>query len=207
MQFLLYFIIAYLVGSIPNAVWIGKLFFNTDVRNFGSKNAGATNTIRVLGTKIGVTVLILDILKGVLATNIPFFFNYNNINPDNQLNIEYACGIIAVFGHIFPIFAQFKGGKGVATLLGVCIALLPLPVLGSLIVFIIVFIITRYVSLSSMFAAVLLPFFSIIIFSNNATSQIIFTCLIAVIVPITHLKNIKRLLNGTESKFVFRKNK
>src|ERR1700751_673862 len=117
-------ILAYLCGSIPTAVWIGLAFYNVDVREFGSGNAGATNTFRVLGKKEGVPVLVMDIVKGILAVALAHFSDFpSHSNP--LVNYQVALGIAAVIGHIFPVFAGFRGGKGVATLVGVCLAIVP----------------------------------------------------------------------------------
>src|ERR1041384_1924996 len=114
-------ILAYLSGSIPTAVWIGQAFFNIDVREYGSGNAGATNTFRVLGKKAGVAVMMLDIFKGYTATNLAFLIGLSITGPSNSvrfINFQLVLGVIAVMGHLFPIFAGFRGGKGVATLFG-----------------------------------------------------------------------------------------
>ena len=138
-------ILAYLIGSIPTSVWIGKRFYNIDVREFGSGNAGATNTFRVLGKKAGVPVLIIDILKGSLAVALAYFSVFE-INSDNFINLQLGLGVAALCGHIFPIFAGFRGGKGVATILGIVICILPLASVFSLVVFLVVLFSARIVS-------------------------------------------------------------
>ncbi len=197
-------VLAYLIGAIPSAVWIGKIFFNTDVRNEGSGNAGATNTIRVLGTKAGIVVLLMDILKGWFAVSLASMFN---VQMDAAFLDLYRIGLAAaaVLGHIFPVYAGFKGGKGVATLLGVAIALFPWQViLIELGVFAVLFASTRYVSLGSITVAISLPFLMIFAFSGSLPLMI-FSGLIAVFIPVTHHKNIKRLFKGTENRLSFKK--
>src|SRR6202000_2366288 len=148
-------IAAYLFGSIPTAVWIGLAFFNIDVREYGSGNAGATNTFRVLGKKAGVPVMFLDILKGWTATNLAYFIGVSTTGAYHSIaytNYELALGIAAVMGHLFPVFAGFRGGKGIATLFGMVLAVNLHAALLCVGVFIIILLITRYVSLSSITA-------------------------------------------------------
>ncbi len=186
----------YLLGSLPSAVWAGRLYHKVDVRDHGSKNAGATNTFRVLGWKTGLIVLILDMIKGfaaILITRELF-----QVPPRDLLLV--LTGITAVLGHIFPLFAQFRGGKGIATLAGIAIALFPLSLLIILGVFILVFTISRYVSLSSITASLSLPFVSFFIDGNTEPQIIVFTTVIAILVPATHHKNIRRLVKGEENK-------
>ncbi len=198
-------ILAYLLGSIPFAVWIGLLFFKKDIRKEGSGNAGTTNVIRVLGWKTGIPVFLLDVMKGWLAINITMFF------PDLALTgdyIYYLGGILAVavvMGHIFPVFAGFRGGKGIATLLGVGIALYPFSGLAALGVFFIVFFLSGYVSLSSISACISFPVISFFLFGNTELPLIILSVAVAIFVPLTHTKNIRRLLSGTESRFLYRR--
>ena len=115
---------AYLIGSLPFAVWVGKLFYGIDVREFGSGNAGATNVFRVLGKKAGIPVLLLDVVKGIVAVALAHFSDFTS-HTTPLINYQIAIGIAAVIGHIFPLFAGFRGGKGVATLLGVAMAIQP----------------------------------------------------------------------------------
>lgn len=187
------------MGSIPTAVWIGKWFYSIDVREFGSGNAGATNTFRVLGKKAGVPVLIIDILKGCAAVALVFFAS---LNPGSQefFNLQLALGVAVLLGHIFPVFAGFRGGKGVATLLGVVICIMPVACSLSLLVFLATLLITRYVSLSSMFAGISFPFFLHFALHNNNDVLTIFSITVAVLLVLTHRKNIKRLLKNQESK-------
>lgn len=194
------FISAYLLGSIPTAVWVGKIFYSLDVRDFGSGNAGATNTFRVLGAKAGIPVLLFDILKGLLAVRLAFFIPELSYNVDALINFQLVLGVCALLGHIFPIFAGFRGGKGIASLLGMMLGILPAASLTCLGIFLIVFLSTRIVSVSSMAAAVCFPIIVIFIFKTEQLSMITFSVFIAAIVLITHRKNIQRLLRKEESK-------
>lgn len=196
---ILFLLGAYLLGSIPSSVWIGKRFYKTDVREYGSGNAGATNTFRVLGKKAGVPVLLIDILKGFCAVNLAYLSNY--IPNSNQfINLQLVLGIAALLGHIFPIFASFRGGKGIATLLGIILAVHFYAALFSIGIFLFVLLVSKYVSLSSMIAAITFPIIVILVFKTTVPSLIIFSLLIAIMVLITHQKNIERLLRKEESK-------
>ena len=200
------FIAAYLLGSIPTAVWWGKRYYGIDVREFGSGNAGATNTFRVLGKKAGIPVLTIDIVKGTLAVLLahfsPFIFDSNEF-----VTLELGLGIAALVGHVFPVFAGFRGGKGVATILGVVICLTPITSLMVLGVFLIVLLATRYVSLSSMTAGLSFPFFLNIVLKNQNQTLMIFSFFVAALLIITHKKNISRLLKRQETKVnLFTKN-
>jgi glycerol-3-phosphate acyltransferase PlsY len=158
---------AYFLGSIPTAVWWGKRYYGIDVREFGSGNAGATNTFRVLGKKAGIPVLCIDIVKGTLAVLLAHFSPYT-FDTNEFVNLELGLGIAALVGHVFPIFAGFRGGKGVATILGVVICLTPITSLMVLGVFLIVLLATRYVSLSSMTAGLSFPFlFEYVVLKNQ----------------------------------------
>jgi glycerol-3-phosphate acyltransferase PlsY len=202
---ILYLWIAYMIGSVPTAVWIGKAFHGIDVRDHGSGNAGATNTMRVLGWRTGVPVLLIDGIKGWLAVTLTAFTGLYHPGSDAMLNFQLSVGIMAVLGHIFPLFARFRGGKGVATLFGIVIALYPLAFLMVVCLFIIVLITTRFVSLSSMLAAVTFPFIVIYVTHIQTPSLVAFAILIAIFIPVTHHKNIVRLIRGTESRFVLKK--
>lgn len=194
-----YVLIAYLLGSIPTSVWIGKVFYNIDVREFGSGNAGATNTFRVLGKKAGIPVLIIDILKGTLAVSLSFLSVYE-VGSQGFINLQLALGIAALIGHIFPIFAGFRGGKGVATILGVVFCIMPLACSLSLLVFLFVLLSTRIVSLSSILAGASFPFFLNLLLHNENKVLAVFSVVVALLLIITHRKNIKRLLKREESK-------
>lgn len=190
---------AYLLGSVPTAVWIGKFFYKIDVREYGSGNAGATNTFRVLGKKAGIPVLFIDVLKGFAAVNLAYISDY--IPNSNQfINLQLVLGIASLIGHIFPIFASFRGGKGIATLLGIVLAVHLSGALIAIGIFILVLLITGYVSLGSITAALLFPFIVIGVFKETVPSLVIFSILIAIMVLITHQKNIERLLRREESK-------
>ncbi|MFP4365871.1 MAG: glycerol-3-phosphate 1-O-acyltransferase PlsY [Bacteroidales bacterium] len=198
---------AYLLGSVPNAVWIGKVFFNTDVREHGSKNAGSTNTIRVLGYKAGIPVLLLDILKGFLAVKMIYFTFYYIPATGEYINFQLLLGLAVITGHIFPVFANFRGGKGVATLIGVIMAIDPLSTLICIGVFMATLLTTKYVSLSSMIAGLSFPVLVIVVFNTTTSSLVIFSLIVFVLLLFTHQKNIERLVRNEESKanFLFRK--
>jgi glycerol-3-phosphate acyltransferase PlsY len=202
---LLSIVLAYLMGSIPTAVWVGKIFYNIDVREHGSKNAGATNTIRVLGARAGLPVFFIDMLKGYAAVRLLYLTDFYIPETGDFVNFQLALGLAALIGHIFPVFADFRGGKGVASLAGIVLALHPLATLFTLLVFAIVLIITRFVSLSSMIAAFTFPITLVFFFSNTTPSLIIFSMIIAILLLFTHQKNIERLLKGEESKFKIKK--
>jgi acyl phosphate:glycerol-3-phosphate acyltransferase len=190
---------AYLLGSIPSAVWIGKHFYNIDVREHGSGNAGATNTLRVLGKKAGIPVLIIDALKGYVAVMLASYSTYMPATT-SYINFQLVLGTSALLGHIFPVFASFRGGKGIATLLGVTIAISPIASAISIVVFLLVFVSFNYVSLGSIVAALVYPLSIIIILKVTALSLIVFSILVALLVVITHKKNIQRLLKNEEPK-------
>jgi acyl phosphate:glycerol-3-phosphate acyltransferase len=198
-EFLL-IILAYLIGSIPTAVWVSKTFFNIDIREYGSGNAGATNTFRVLGSKWGSFVMLVDVLKGVLATSLYILLPYYLFNEWDRTNFMIGLGLASVLGHIFPIWANFRGGKGVATLLGMAVAIQPLVALCCVGVFLIVLYLTRFVSLSSILAGVSFMIFILFIFNEKETLYRVFAVLVALMVVLTHQKNIGRILKGTESK-------
>ena len=196
-------LLAYLCGSIPTAVWIGRAFFDVDVREYGSGNAGATNTFRVLGKKAGIPVMLIDILKGWTATNLAFFIGVSTTGAYNSaayINYALALGIAAVMGHLFPIFAGFRGGKGIATLFGMILAINLPAALLCVGVFIVVLLITRYVSLGSILAGFTYPICVTFIFPMYIRSVIIYGMCMCLLILVTHQKNIERLLKGTESK-------
>lgn len=195
-------IIAYLCGSIPTAVWIGQAFYGIDVREYGSGNAGATNTLRVLGKKAGIPVMLIDIAKGFTATQVVYFIGLSLTGPPGSntfTNYQLALGITAVMGHLFPVFAGFRGGKGIATLFGMILAIRFEAALLLVLVFIVVLLVTRYVSLSSIMAGLVYPFGVSVIFPSNK-SVIIYAMCMCVLVLVTHQKNLERLLKGKESK-------
>lgn len=193
-------ILAYLIGSIPTAVWISKSVFNIDIRDYGSGNAGATNTFRVLGSKWGSVVMLVDVTKGIIATSLYVLIPFYHTNELARTNFMIVLGLASVLGHIFPIWANFKGGKGVATLLGMALAIQPLVALLCLVVFLFTLITTRFVSLSSMLAGVAFMVLILFIFNEKETMYRLFAIIVALMVIITHQKNITRLLKGTENK-------
>ena len=194
-------IIAYLLGSIPTAVWIGRLFHGIDVREYGSSNAGATNVLRVLGWKSAIPVLLVDVGKGFLAVKIISFTHIFLPGSNYFIHYQIIAAIAAVFGHVFPIFAGFKGGKGVATMAGVVLAILPNPFLVAICVFIITLTITKYVSVSSIMAGFSFPISVMFIFSTGNKEILIFSLAVFILLLITHRNNIERLFNGEEKKF------
>ncbi len=200
-------ILAYLIGSIPTSVWIGRAFYGIDVRTKGSGNAGATNTIRVLGAKAGVPVLIFDIFKGWFAVFISRFFYDPSLSfPPELASFDFMLAVAAVVGHVFPIYVGFKGGKGIATILGVGIALYPEAAFIAIIVFLIMLISFKYVSLASITGAVTFPFFEIFVLGHHdSIILLVLSVAIAIFVPITHRENIKRLLKGEESRVSLKK--
>lgn len=193
-------ILAYFIGSVPTSVWIGRVFFNKDVRDYGSGNAGATNTFRVLGTKPGFVVFFIDLLKGLLAVNLIYLNPVFPVGSDLFTTYQLVLGIAAILGHIFPIYVGFKGGKGVATLFGAILGISFFPTLIMAGVFFTTLFTTKYVSLSSLLAGVSYPILMITVFNASATSMIIFSILIAVLIVLTHQKNIERLLHNEENK-------
>ena len=198
--------LAYLLGSIPTSVWLGKAFYGIDIREFGSGNAGATNTMRVLGKKAGFPVLIIDVVKGVSAVMLAYVSDFAS-NSAPFVNYQIALGVAAVIGHIFPVFAGFRGGKGVATLLGVALAMEPQIAGLALIVFLVVLLIFQYVSLASMIAGLSFPIILLTLFPGRPVSMIAFSIIVAILLIITHKKNIQRLLSKQESKFPLFKTK
>jgi acyl phosphate:glycerol-3-phosphate acyltransferase len=195
-------VLAYMIGSIPTSVWVSRGFFGVDIRDYGSGNAGATNTYRVLGQKWGTFVMVIDILKGSAAALLYLFIPHylGDENEFQRTNFQIGLGLTAVLGHIFPLWAGFKGGKGVATLFGMVLAIQPLVAVGCVGVFLLVLYLTRYVSLSSILASLALPFFIILIFREQESLYRIFGIAVALLVIFTHQKNINRLLHGSESK-------
>jgi glycerol-3-phosphate acyltransferase PlsY len=191
---------AYLLGSIPTAVWIGKAFHGIDVREHGSGNAGATNTIRVLGWSTGIPVLIVDLAKGWVAAMLPVFLNLAPAESALLTNLQIVTGLTAIIGHIFPLFAGFRGGKGVASVFGVLLAIHPLITLICMGVFLVILIITGIVSVSSMIAGIAFPILLMTIFDTPSVIFKIFSVFVAIALLITHRNNIKRLLKGKEKK-------
>ncbi|MGV3262342.1 MULTISPECIES: glycerol-3-phosphate 1-O-acyltransferase PlsY [Cytobacillus] len=181
--------LSYLIGSFSFALVIGKLFYKTDIRGYGSGNLGATNVYRVLGKKAGLIVAIADLLKGTFACLLPQILN-SAVNP-------IICGLLAILGHVFPIFAGFKGGKAVATATGVLLFLTPFGTLTGFVVFLLTLILSKYVSLSSMLAGIAIFIYSLIFEDKVIIALSLF---ISVLVITLHRQNIKRLIRGTENK-------
>ncbi len=202
---LLMVIVAYLLGSIPTALWAGKWWYGLDIREHGSGNAGATNAMRVLGPILGSAVLLIDALKGIAAVSLALVVNTGFLSTGWFVVYQLLLGGMAVLGHVFPLFASFKGGKGIATLIGITFILFPEAFLICLVIFLAVFFSTRYVSLGSMAAAVALPIVVIWVKEVTLLPKIIFTIAVALFVPITHLNNIRRLLQGKENRISFKK--
>jgi glycerol-3-phosphate acyltransferase PlsY len=195
-----FILLSYLIGSIPTSVWIGKFFYGKDVREYGSGNAGATNTFRVLGAKAGIPVFIIDAVKGWIPAFFAQQFYYLLPYTTDELLYPIIIGIIAVIGHIFPVFAQFRGGKGVATILGVAVAIEPLGASICAGIFLIFLLLTKYVSLGSLIAGICFPLLLNLIIGTQSTTLVIFSILATVVLFVTHKKNLRRLFAGTESK-------
>ena len=204
-NFFIFSVTAYILGSIPTAVWVGKRFYGLDVREHGSKNAGATNTFRVLGKKPGKIVLAIDVLKGLIAVLLPLTVAYTH-NENTIINYKLFAAIFVILGHVFPLFAGFRGGKGVATSLGVIFAIHP-PAAGiCLAIFLLVFLTFNYVSLGAIVTAISFPIVIHFVFNVSSLPLTIFSIVIGTAVVITHKKNILRLIQGSENKmFVFSK--
>lgn len=203
---LLSLLLSYLAGSIPTSIILGKVTRGIDIREYGSGNAGGTNTFRVLGWKPALVVTIADISKGWLAVGVfaPYFFQYQPV-PDMGL-LQILCGFAAVLGHTYTIFAGFKGGKGVGTLAGMLIALFPVALPLCLIVFVLTLMLTGYVSLSSILASASLPVFLLLLpvltgIEPAELSLMVFGLLIPWFIVYTHRSNIGRIREGTENRF------
>ena len=194
-------ILSYLFGSIPMAVWIGQAFYGIDIREYGSGNAGATNTFRVLGKKAGIAVMFLDIFKGYTATNLAYLIGLSLTGPQDSVqfvNYQLALGVTAVFGHLFPVFAGFRGGKGVATLFGMILAVHTEAAILCVLTFVLFLLVFKYVSLSSIMAGFSFPLSIIFIFQSPIRSVLLYGMCICILILVTHQKNIERLLKGEE---------
>jgi glycerol-3-phosphate acyltransferase PlsY len=197
--------VAYLLGSIPTAVWYGQGFFGIDIRQHGSGNAGATNTFRILGKRAGTIVMLVDVMKGYTAATLSSILWFSDIITDGEvLTFEIVFGIVAVLGHLYPIFAGFRGGKGVATLLGMVLAIHPEMALICIGIFLLVVIASQYVSLGSILAALAFPVLLLLqIFGQKESPLlIVFGFIMFLLVVLTHKKNIRRLLHGQESRTI-----
>ncbi len=198
-------ITAYLLGSIPTAVWYGQAFFGLDIRQYGSGNAGATNTFRVLGKRAGTIVMLVDVLKGYTAAILSSLLWYTDVITENEiLTFKIVFGLVAVMGHLYPIFADFKGGKGVATLLGMMLATHPEMAVVCIGIFLLVVIASQYVSLGSIMAALAFPVLLLLqIFGQKENPLLIgFGFVIFLLVVLTHQKNIGRILRGRENRTI-----
>ena len=210
---IIFLLIAYLIGAFPSAVWLGRTFYNTDVREFGSGNAGATNTFRTLGPKAGIPVLLMDIIKGWIAVSLVYLItDYQLMSDERLFELKLVFGIAAVIGHLFPVYTGFRGGKGIATMLGFMVGIYWQAAVVSAIVFVLTFLYSKYVSLSSIIASVafpfivfLLPYQQIISHQNANSSLILFSIFVPILSLITHQKNIERLLRREENKAKFGK--
>lgn len=200
MQEIVLLVLAYLIGSIPTAVWVSKHFFELDIREHGSGNAGATNTFRVLGAKAGSFVFLFDFLKGFVAVDLAYLIANYQVDNMALTNFQIGLGIFAVLGHIFPVWANFRGGKGIATLFGMILAIQPAVALSLVAVFVVILLTTRYVSLSSIMASVAFPVLILFIFREPEIMYKIFAISAAVLVVLAHHKNIGRLVAGNENK-------
>lgn len=202
-------VVAYLLGSIPTAIWYGEAYFGIDVRKHGSGNAGATNTFRVLGKRAGTVVLLIDALKGWIATSLALMLYYGHlIEWDDCQQLKLVFGFAAVIGHIFPVFSDFKGGKGVATLLGMVMSVHPEAALVCMVIFFVVFLSFNYVSLGAIVASFAFPILLLLkTFGKENDLVIVFGFLLFIMIVVTHRKNIVRLLRGQENRIYLRKRK
>lgn len=184
-------ILSYIFGSIPNGLWLGKAIWQTDLREHGSHNIGATNAWRTLGKSAGISIFLLDFAKGAVSVYL------GSLLVGTPLAM-IVCGILAIVGHSCSLFLKFKGGKGVATGLGVMVMLMPLPALLVFLIWLAIVKITGFVSLGSIVAAAFVPLFAWLL--SYELPFILFGVLAAVFIIVRHKSNISRLLNGTESK-------
>ncbi|MGC9330751.1 MAG: glycerol-3-phosphate 1-O-acyltransferase PlsY [Bacteroidales bacterium] len=196
--------VAYLLGSFNAAYWFGKWFHGIDIRKHGSKNAGATNLLRVAGWKAALPAFIIDVAKAYAAVSLAFLQNLWADGSEAFMILQISLGFMAVLGHLFPLFSGFRGGKGVASTLGVVIAVHPLAAMSSLGIFLLVFLITRIVSVSSMTAGISFPLFLFFVFGEKTSALLIFSVIVALLLLISHKNNIKKLLRGEEKPLRFK---
>lgn len=196
-------LLAYLLGSVPSAVWFGKTLYGIDVREHGSGNPGATNTFRVLGKRAGTIVMLGDIIKGMAATSLAgILFTFGYVEEQNLVTLKLIFGVVAVLGHIFSVFLNFKGGKGVATLLGMMIAIHYEVAFLCIIIFVLTLLVSKYVSLASILGALSFPALLLLVprFKTGEPLLIIFGFFLFIVILWTHNKNIRRMIEGEESK-------
>lgn len=193
-------VLAYLFGSIPTAVWWGRAFHGIDVREHGSRNAGATNTFRVLGPRAGVPVLLIDVMKGFLPVRVLPNLSGLEVDGEGWMWLRVVLVLATVLGHLYPVFAGFRGGKGVATSLGGVLAVHPGAALICVAAFVVVFSLSRYVSLGSMTAAVAYPLAVVLVFHESSPVKVGFAVLLCLLVLYTHRQNIGRLWRGEENR-------
>ena len=203
---IVFLLLSYLIGSVPFSIISGKILKGIDVREYGSGNAGATNTFRVLGKKAGIPVLLLDVLKGYLGVNLVWYTSYVP-STEIYINLQLTFGIAAVLGHVFPIYVGFRGGKGVATLLGFMLAVFPEAALISIAVFVLTLLFSKYVSLSSIFAGLFFPFGVYYLSETLVPTMMIFAVFVPILLIATHQRNIERLVRGNENKVSLKKKK
>jgi len=200
MNELLLIIFAYLIGSIPTAVWVSQYFFDFDIRDYGSGNAGATNVYRILGIRWGTLVMAIDMIKAIIAVKLVFLLPFAFESELYLVNMQIGLGLAAVLGHIFPLWANFRGGKGVASIFGMVLGIQPNVALCCVGIFVLVLFLTRWVSLSSILAGIAFPVFILLIFNEPEHLYRIFAVTVALLVLLTHQKNIGRIFRGCESK-------
>jgi len=201
---LLSIILSYIAGSFPTAIIAGRIILKDDIRNYGSKNAGATNVFRIMGWKPAAGVLLIDIAKGAAAVLFISKIGFASEILD-PVTVKILCGISAIAGHIWTVFAGFKGGKGVGTAFGVLLSLTPVPSLIAFLAWLIIVLVSRIVSLASLTAGIVLPLVLIIqkyfLHSDVPYQLLILSIVLCVLIFVTHRSNIKRLINGQENKF------
>lgn len=202
--FILSLLTAYLLGSIASAVWMGKIFHKIDVREHGSGNAGATNVIRVLGWKTGIPVMIIDVMKGWMAAMLPVFLHLAPEGSATLTNLQIITGLAAITGHIYPVFAGFRGGKGVAAIFGTLLAIHLQLTISCIGVFLGLLLITGYVSVASMSAGLAFPVLLFLFFDSPSVFFRIFSVIVALALLYTHRKNISRLIKGEEPRFLWK---
>lgn len=207
--YIFFIILSYLLGSVSGSIILGRHFYGIDVREYGSKNPGANNTQRILGWKLGLLVLAFDILKGVAAASLVFFLPFTQ-ETNGFVGTQIVFGFSAIMGHVFPVFHKFKGGKGVATMCGVLLAIHPFAVLICAAIFCVTLFITRYVSVSVITAVTCFPFlvntlFALWLDPKETLVIKIFSIVAGCTVWLCHISNLKRLYHGTEEKFIIKK--